>query len=130
LLVPAIKQNNDTVSLLREQWPHLTNTLVNERTPRIRCSFFCFARCGEVKRLPSCVFSNQSLFGNKPAGFGATTTSTPSFGTGTSLFGNKPALTLGTGTNTSAFGKPCFISDFGSYGVTSVGSDRGLPRFQ
>uniref|UniRef100_A0A8C5F3U9 Nuclear pore complex protein Nup98-Nup96 n=1 Tax=Gadus morhua TaxID=8049 RepID=A0A8C5F3U9_GADMO len=45
-----------------------------------------------------------SLFGNKPAGFGATTTSTPSFGTSSSLFGNKPALTLGTGANTSAFG--------------------------
>ena len=47
----------------------------------------------------------QSLFGNKPTGFGATTTSTPSFGTSSSLFGNKPALTLGTGANTSAFGK-------------------------
>uniref|UniRef100_A0A672YDY9 Nuclear pore complex protein Nup98-Nup96 n=1 Tax=Sphaeramia orbicularis TaxID=375764 RepID=A0A672YDY9_9TELE len=46
----------------------------------------------------------QSLFGNKTTGFGATTTSAPSFGTGTSLFGNKPALTLGTGTNTSTFG--------------------------
>uniref|UniRef100_A0A672Y6M6 Nuclear pore complex protein Nup98-Nup96 n=1 Tax=Sphaeramia orbicularis TaxID=375764 RepID=A0A672Y6M6_9TELE len=49
-------------------------------------------------------FGNQSLFGNKTTGFGATTTSAPSFGTGTSLFGNKPALTLGTGTNTSTFG--------------------------
>lgn len=46
----------------------------------------------------------QNLFGNKTAGFGATTTSTPSFGTGTGLFGNKPALTLGAGTNTSTFG--------------------------
>uniref|UniRef100_A0A4W6F9E1 Nuclear pore complex protein Nup98-Nup96 n=1 Tax=Lates calcarifer TaxID=8187 RepID=A0A4W6F9E1_LATCA len=46
----------------------------------------------------------QSLFGNKTAGFGTTTTSAPSFGTGTGLFGNKPALTLGTGTNTSTFG--------------------------
>uniref|UniRef100_A0A8C5H0S3 Uncharacterized protein n=1 Tax=Gouania willdenowi TaxID=441366 RepID=A0A8C5H0S3_GOUWI len=36
------------------------------------------------------------------AGFGTTTTSAPSFGTG--LFGNKPALTLGTGNNTSTFG--------------------------
>lgn len=46
----------------------------------------------------------QSLFGNKTTGFGTTTTSAPSFGTGTGLFGNKPALTLGTGTNTSSFG--------------------------
>lgn len=52
-----------------------------------------------------CVFVlQQSLFGNKTAGFGTTTTSAPSFGTGTGLFGNKPALTLGTGTNTSNFG--------------------------
>ncbi|XP_070838851.1 nuclear pore complex protein Nup98-Nup96 isoform X2 [Chaetodon trifascialis] len=49
------------------------------------------------------VGTQQSLFGNKTAGFG-TTTSAPSFGTGTGLFGNKPALTLGTGTNTSTFG--------------------------
>uniref|UniRef100_A0AAR2K7M0 Nuclear pore complex protein Nup98-Nup96 n=1 Tax=Pygocentrus nattereri TaxID=42514 RepID=A0AAR2K7M0_PYGNA len=46
----------------------------------------------------------NNLFGNKPAGFGTTTTSAPSFGTGTGLFGNKPALTLGTNTNTSNFG--------------------------
>lgn len=46
----------------------------------------------------------QNLFGNKTAGFGTTTTSAPSFGTGTGLFGNKPALTLGAGTNTSTFG--------------------------
>lgn len=46
----------------------------------------------------------QSLFGNKTTGFGATTTSAPSFGTGTGLFGNKPALTLGAGTNPSTFG--------------------------
>ncbi|XP_069046230.1 nuclear pore complex protein Nup98-Nup96 isoform X3 [Lepisosteus oculatus] len=45
-----------------------------------------------------------NLFGNKTAGFGTTTTSAPSFGTGTSLFGNKPTLTLGTNTNTSNFG--------------------------
>uniref|UniRef100_A0A3B4AT94 Nuclear pore complex protein Nup98-Nup96 n=1 Tax=Periophthalmus magnuspinnatus TaxID=409849 RepID=A0A3B4AT94_9GOBI len=45
-----------------------------------------------------------TLFGNKTAGFGTTTTSAPSFGTGTSLFGNKPALSLGPGTNTSTFG--------------------------
>ncbi|KAJ8342308.1 hypothetical protein SKAU_G00322360 [Synaphobranchus kaupii] len=45
----------------------------------------------------------QNLFGNKPAGFGATTTSAPSFGTGTGLFGNKPTLTLGTNANPSSF---------------------------
>uniref|UniRef100_A0A673NKE5 Nuclear pore complex protein Nup98-Nup96 n=1 Tax=Sinocyclocheilus rhinocerous TaxID=307959 RepID=A0A673NKE5_9TELE len=53
----------------------------------------------------------QNLFGNKPAGFGATTTSAPSFGTGTGLFANKPTLTLGTNTNSSTFGK-CFINYF------------------
>lgn len=48
----------------------------------------------------------QTLFGSKPAGFGTTTTSAPSFGTttGGGLFGNKPTLTLGTNTNTSNFG--------------------------
>lgn len=52
------------------------------------------------------ILLQPSLFGgNKAAGFGTTTTSAPSFGTGTGLFGNKPALTLGTGTNTSTFGK-------------------------
>uniref|UniRef100_A0A8C0AUT4 Nuclear pore complex protein Nup98-Nup96 n=1 Tax=Buteo japonicus TaxID=224669 RepID=A0A8C0AUT4_9AVES len=47
----------------------------------------------------------STLFGNKPAGFGTTTTSAPSFGTttGGGLFGNKPTLTLGTNTNTSNF---------------------------
>ncbi|XP_034746769.1 nuclear pore complex protein Nup98-Nup96 [Etheostoma cragini] len=63
----------------------------------------------------------QSLFGNKTAGFGATTTSAPSFGTGTGLFGNKPALTLGTGTNTSTFGfgaNPAAGSLFGNKPAT------------
>ncbi|XP_040390705.1 nuclear pore complex protein Nup98-Nup96 isoform X1 [Cygnus olor] len=48
----------------------------------------------------------STLFGSKPAGFGTTTTSAPSFGTttGGGLFGNKPTLTLGTNTNTSNFG--------------------------
>uniref|UniRef100_A0A8C9Y2Z3 Nuclear pore complex protein Nup98-Nup96 n=1 Tax=Sander lucioperca TaxID=283035 RepID=A0A8C9Y2Z3_SANLU len=61
------------------------------------------------------------LFGNKTAGFGTTTTSTPSFGTGTGLFGNKPALTLGTGTNTSTFGfgaNPAAGSLFGNKPAT------------
>ncbi|XP_012673966.1 nuclear pore complex protein Nup98-Nup96 isoform X2 [Clupea harengus] len=46
----------------------------------------------------------QNLFGNKPGGFGTTTTSAPSFGTGTGLFGNKPTLTLGANTQTANFG--------------------------
>ncbi|XP_076158509.1 nuclear pore complex protein Nup98-Nup96 isoform X1 [Alosa pseudoharengus] len=44
----------------------------------------------------------QNLFGNKPGGFGTTTTSASSFGPG--LFGNKPTLTLGNNTNTANFG--------------------------
>ncbi|XP_069395495.1 nuclear pore complex protein Nup98-Nup96 isoform X5 [Paralichthys olivaceus] len=63
----------------------------------------------------------QTLFGNKTAGFGTTTTSAPSFGTGTGLFGNKPALTLGTGTNTSTFGfgaNPAAGSLFGNKPAT------------
>ncbi|KAE8628184.1 hypothetical protein XENTR_v10007381 [Xenopus tropicalis] len=49
--------------------------------------------------------TGSTLFGNKPAGFGTTTTSAPAFGTTTGgLFGNKPTLTLGTNTNTSNFG--------------------------
>lgn len=58
-----------------------------------------------MRAIPVCAcVLQQSLFGNKTTGFGTTTTSAPSFGTGTGLFGNKPALTLGTGTNTSSFG--------------------------
>ncbi|XP_030055686.1 nuclear pore complex protein Nup98-Nup96 isoform X2 [Microcaecilia unicolor] len=65
---------------------------------------------------PNTGFSSvgSTLFGNKSAGFGTSTTSAPSFGTatsglfgigtnttGTSLFGNKPATgTLGTGFST------------------------------
>lgn len=64
-----------------------------------------FRECKRVISIFVCVcVLQQSLFGNKTAGFGTTTTSAPSFGTGTGLFGNKPALTLGTGTNTSSFG--------------------------
>uniref|UniRef100_A0A3P9IE46 Nuclear pore complex protein Nup98-Nup96 n=1 Tax=Oryzias latipes TaxID=8090 RepID=A0A3P9IE46_ORYLA len=49
------------------------------------------------------VLLQPSLFGNKATGFGATTTSAPSFGTTTGMFGAKP-LTLGTGTNPTSFG--------------------------
>uniref|UniRef100_A0A672FWT7 Nuclear pore complex protein Nup98-Nup96 n=1 Tax=Salarias fasciatus TaxID=181472 RepID=A0A672FWT7_SALFA len=67
-------------------------------------------------------FGNMgTLFGNKTAGFGTTTTSAPSFGTGTGLFGNKPALTLGTGNNTSTFGfgaNPAAGSLFGNKSTT------------
>lgn len=52
-----------------------------------------------------CFLFQPSLFGNKAPGFGTTTTSAPSFGTGTGLFGNKSTLTLGTGTNNSSFGR-------------------------
>lgn len=63
-------------------------------------NFFCI-----FSKLLTCVFISQNLFGNKPAGFGTTTTSAPSFGTGTGLFANKPTLTLGANTNTSTFGE-------------------------
>ncbi|XP_060792388.1 nuclear pore complex protein Nup98-Nup96 isoform X2 [Neoarius graeffei] len=75
---------------------------------------------------PNTGFGNvgtQNLFGNKPAGFGTTTTSAPSFGTGTGLFGNKPTLTLGTNTNTSTFGfgaNPAGGSLFGSKPATGT----------
>ncbi|XP_023683557.2 nuclear pore complex protein Nup98-Nup96-like isoform X1 [Paramormyrops kingsleyae] len=45
----------------------------------------------------------QNLFGSKTPGFGTTTTSAPTFGSGSSLFGNKPTLTL-TNNNASTFG--------------------------
>ncbi|KAK3555738.1 hypothetical protein QTP86_028978 [Hemibagrus guttatus] len=73
---------------------------------------------------PNTGFGNvgtQSLFGNKPAGFGTTTTSAPSFGTGTGLFGNKPTLTLGTNTNTFGFGaNPAAGSLFGNKPATGT----------
>ncbi|XP_027009207.2 nuclear pore complex protein Nup98-Nup96 [Tachysurus fulvidraco] len=73
---------------------------------------------------PSTGFGNvgtQNLFGNKPAGFGTTTTSAPSFGTGTGLFGNKPTLTLGTNTNTFGFGaNPAGGSLFGNKPATGT----------
>ncbi|KAI5620164.1 nuclear pore complex protein Nup98-Nup96, partial [Silurus asotus] len=75
---------------------------------------------------PNTGFGNvgtQNLFGNKPAGFGTTTTSAPSFGTGTGLFGNKPALSLGTNTNTSSFGfgaNPAVGSLFGNKSATGA----------
>lgn len=81
---------------------------------------------------PNAGFGNvgtQNLFGNKPAGFGTTTTSAPSFGTGTGLFGNKPTLTLGPNTNTSTFGfgaNPPGVSLFGNKPATgTLGSGLG-----
>ncbi|XP_078258062.1 LOW QUALITY PROTEIN: nuclear pore complex protein Nup98-Nup96 [Rhinoraja longicauda] len=55
---------------------------------------------------------NNTLFANKPAGFGAATTAASTFGTaGAGLFGAKPNLTIGAGANTSNFG-------FGTNAVT------------
>ncbi|TRY98366.1 hypothetical protein DNTS_021791 [Danionella cerebrum] len=70
----------------------------------------------------------QNLFGNKPAGFGTTTTSAPSFGTGTGLFANKPTLTLGTNTNTSTFGFGAAATGGGLFGnkTTTTGLGTGL----
>uniref|UniRef100_A0A671UZF8 Nuclear pore complex protein Nup98-Nup96 n=1 Tax=Sparus aurata TaxID=8175 RepID=A0A671UZF8_SPAAU len=64
-----------------------------------------------------------SLF-NKTAGFGTTTTSAPSFGTGTGLFGNKPTLTLGTGTNTSTFGESAGVLTVGTGQATLFGNNQ------
>ncbi|XP_078078802.1 nuclear pore complex protein Nup98-Nup96 isoform X2 [Mustelus asterias] len=48
---------------------------------------------------------NNTLFANKPAGFGTATTSASTFGAaGAGLFGTKPSLTIGAGANTSNFG--------------------------
>uniref|UniRef100_A0A673NMI3 Nuclear pore complex protein Nup98-Nup96 n=1 Tax=Sinocyclocheilus rhinocerous TaxID=307959 RepID=A0A673NMI3_9TELE len=70
----------------------------------------------------------QNLFGNKPAGFGATTTSAPSFGTGTGLFANKPTLTLGTNTNSSTFGFGATGTGVGLFGskTATTGLGTGL----
>ncbi|XP_051881963.1 nuclear pore complex protein Nup98-Nup96 isoform X2 [Pristis pectinata] len=55
---------------------------------------------------------NNTLFANKPAGFGTATTTASTFGTaGAGLFGTKPNLTIGAGANTSNFG-------FGTNAVT------------
>ncbi|KAG8453154.1 hypothetical protein GDO86_004828 [Hymenochirus boettgeri] len=60
---------------------------------------------GQSNAAPFGSVGGSTLFGNKQAGFGTTTTSAPAFGTTTGgLFGNKPTLTLGTNTNTSNFG--------------------------
>ncbi|XP_038674987.1 nuclear pore complex protein Nup98-Nup96 isoform X3 [Scyliorhinus canicula] len=48
---------------------------------------------------------NNTLFANKPAGFGVATTSASTFGAaGAGLFGTKPNLTIGAVANTSNFG--------------------------
>ncbi|CAH2226048.1 nuclear pore complex Nup98-Nup96 isoform X1 [Pelobates cultripes] len=60
---------------------------------------------GPTNTTPFGGVGSSTLFSNKPAGFGTTTTSAPAFGTNTGgLFGNKPTLTLGTNTNASNFG--------------------------
>uniref|UniRef100_A0A8C2XMT0 Nuclear pore complex protein Nup98-Nup96 n=1 Tax=Cyclopterus lumpus TaxID=8103 RepID=A0A8C2XMT0_CYCLU len=75
--------------------------------------------------------STMSLFGNKAAGFGTTTTSAaPSFGTGTGLFGNKPALTLGAGFGAnpaagSLFGTKPAAGGLGTALGTSFGAGTG-----
>ncbi|XP_054022951.1 nuclear pore complex protein Nup98-Nup96-like [Dryobates pubescens] len=79
----------------------------------------------------------STLFVNKPAGFGTTTTSAPSFGTSTSskVFGNKSSLTLGTSTNTSnsaapgAGQKSVFGSTQSTLGVTQATGGFGTPGF-
>ncbi|XP_078401075.1 nuclear pore complex protein Nup98-Nup96 isoform X1 [Cetorhinus maximus] len=56
---------------------------------------------------------NNTLFANKPAGFGTATTSASTFGTPSAgLFGNKPNLAIGASSNTSNFG-------FGANAATS-----------
>ncbi|XP_033001542.1 nuclear pore complex protein Nup98-Nup96 isoform X3 [Lacerta agilis] len=86
----------------------------------------------------------SSLFSNKPAGFGTTTTSAPSFGTtttgmfgfganttGNSLFGNKPAAgALGTGLGTG-FGTALNAGQTSLFGSTQpkLGSTLGTGAF-
>ncbi|XP_062983422.1 nuclear pore complex protein Nup98-Nup96 isoform X2 [Elgaria multicarinata webbii] len=86
----------------------------------------------------------SSLFSNKPAGFGTTTTSAPSFGTttsglfgfganaaGTGLFGNKPtAGTLGTGLGTG-FGPALSAGQTSLFGSTQpkLGGTLGTGAF-
>ncbi|XP_044274493.1 nuclear pore complex protein Nup98-Nup96 isoform X2 [Varanus komodoensis] len=87
---------------------------------------------------------SSSLFSNKPAGFGTTTTSAPTFGTttsglfgfganntGNSLFGNKPAAgTLGTGLGTG-FGTVLSAGQTSLFGNTQpkLGSTLGTGAF-
>ncbi|KAJ7320252.1 hypothetical protein JRQ81_019763 [Phrynocephalus forsythii] len=86
----------------------------------------------------------SSLFSNKPAGFGTTTTSAPSFGTttsglfgfganttGNSLFGNKPAAgALGTGLGTG-FGTALSTGQTSLFGSTQpkLGGTLGTGAF-
>lgn len=67
--------------------------------PAAKCNAIPVLSASQVSKV--LLFSFQTLFGNKPAGFGATTTSAPSFGTttGGGLFGNNPPC--------SGFGSPC-----------------------
>ncbi|XP_061106548.1 nuclear pore complex protein Nup98-Nup96 isoform X2 [Conger conger] len=67
----------------------------------------------------------QNLFGNKPAGFGTTTTSAPSFGNATGLFGNKPTLTLGANPNTSNFGFGANTAGGGLFGAKTAAGGLG-----
>ncbi|XP_009989585.1 PREDICTED: nuclear pore complex protein Nup98-Nup96 [Tauraco erythrolophus] len=88
---------------------------------------------------------SSTLFGNKPAGFGTTTTSAPSFGTttggglfgfgantaGSSLFGSKPATgTLGTGLGTG-FGTALGAGQTSLFGSTQpkLGGTLGTGAF-
>ncbi|XP_060682361.1 nuclear pore complex protein Nup98-Nup96 isoform X1 [Hemiscyllium ocellatum] len=60
---------------------------------------------------------NNTLFANKPAGFGTATTSASAFGTaGAGLFGNKPNLTIGANANTSNFGFGATAATGGLFG--------------
>ncbi|KAM4796439.1 LOW QUALITY PROTEIN: nuclear pore complex protein Nup98-Nup96-like [Rhinophrynus dorsalis] len=105
---------------------------------------------GQPNATPFGGVGGSSLFGNKPAGFGTTTTSAPGFGTttgglfgfgsntaGTGLFGNKAApgtlgTTFGTALNpgqTSLFGsnqaKPISTLGTGTFGNTGFNTSTG-----